>query len=263
MRMAREALGAVLLGTLSLMIVIGGIALTLAEANLLPVAPAVTQPTPTVTASPASALEITPAQSSSATLPPSPTFAPTTTNCPSPVGWQPLFVQPGDTLDSLALTYNVSPDLLAQQNCLIRTASLPPGAVVYVPPAPNTPRPTVAPTRCGPPATWIVYVVRPGDTLYRIATAYGITVSQLKLANCLVSDGIVSGQRLYVPNVPTRTPTVTLTPAATPTVSPTLEPATPTDIAATPVDNTPTPVPPTPTDAPPTASPFPTETSTP
>lgn len=263
MRTAREALGAVLLGVLSFVIVIGGMALTLAEANLIPAAPVTTQP-PTDAPAPSPTLDLVSTQLGSvtplpsATLLPSPTIAPTTTTCPPPPGWQPLFVQPGDTVDSLARAYGVSADLLAQQNCLIRTAILPPGAVVYVPPAPNTPRPTAVPTRCGPPATWIVYVVRPGDTLYRIGLAYGVTVTQLKLANCLVSDNIVAGQRLYVPNVPTRTPSVTpsLTPSLTPSSTVPLDTSTPSGD---------TPVPPTATDVPasPTNPPAPTETPTP
>lgn len=255
MRFLREAFGAALLGILSLVIVMGGMALTLAEANLIPAAPVATQP-PSPTPQPLPTDSGQPAtQPPAATQPASPTLAPTTTTCPPPPGWLPLFAQPGDTVDRLARAHNISPDLLAQQNCLIRTAILPPGAVVYVPPAPNTPRPPVAPTRCGPPATWVVYGVRPGDTLFRIATSYGITVTQLKRANCLVSDNIVSGQRLYVPNVPTRTPTAT--PSLSP--SPTLATATdtPTPTGETPIapTATETPIPPatqTPANTPPT-----------
>lgn len=241
MRFLREAFGAVLLGILSFVIVLGGMALTLAEANLIPAAPVATQPpSPTLDPLPtdSSQLSTLPPR---VTLPASPTLAPTTTTCPPPSGWLPVFVQPGDTVDTLARAYNISPDLLAQQNCFIRTANLPPGVVVYVPPAPNTPRPTIAPTRCGPPATWVVYIVRPGDTLFRIATSYGITVAQLKRANCLVSDNIVTGQRLYVPNVPTRTPT------ATPSLLPSVTAATMTDTATPPGE---TPVAPTDTETP-------------
>ncbi len=264
MRVAREALGAVLLGVLSFIIVIGGMALTVAEANLIPAAPVVTQP-PQDTAVPAPTLDLTPVPPGGVTVTPtaplplpSPTFAPTTTICPPPPGWQPLFVQSGDTVDSLARSYGISADLLAQQNCLIRTAILPPGAVVYVPPVANTARPSAVPTRCGPPATWIIYIVRPGDTLYRIGLAYGVTVTQLKLANCLTSDNIVSGQRLYVPNVPTRTP------SPTPSLLPSLTP-TATVVLDTPTPSGDTPIPPTATDASasPTNPPAPTETPTP
>jgi LysM repeat protein len=41
-----------------------------------------------------------------------------------------------------------------------------------------------------------VYVVRAGDTLYRIATTHGMTVDELKRLNGLEGDGIEVGQRL-------------------------------------------------------------------
>jgi spore germination protein len=51
------------------------------------------------------------------------------------------------------------------------------------------------------------YIVRPGDTLFRIALSYNISSPQLQRANCMGSSTtIYTGQRLWVPNVPTRTP---------------------------------------------------------
>ena len=51
------------------------------------------------------------------------------------------------------------------------------------------------------------YIVQAGDNLYRIALSYGITYPQLQRANCMGgSTTIYAGQRLWVPNVPTRTP---------------------------------------------------------
>ncbi len=43
-----------------------------------------------------------------------------------------------------------------------------------------------------------VYIVQPKDTLYRIATNYGITVDELKRRNNLESNDISVGQRLYI-----------------------------------------------------------------
>jgi peptidoglycan DL-endopeptidase LytE len=57
----------------------------------------------------------------------------------------------------------------------------------HAPSVPNAPRTTY-------------YVVRPGDTLYRIAQANGLTVSQLQQANNLASpDVLVAGRVLFVP----------------------------------------------------------------
>lgn len=47
--------------------------------------------------------------------------------------------------------------------------------------------------------SFVSYRVRPGDSLWRISREYGITVSQLKLANKLTSSRIYAGQWLEVP----------------------------------------------------------------
>jgi hypothetical protein len=94
---------------------------------------------------------------------------------------------------------------------------------------------------CGPPAGWVrAHIVQPGDNLYRIALSYGVTYPQLQRANCMGSSTtIYAGQRLWVPNIPTRTPQPGVTnvpsfPTDTPTPTPTtLQPAdtpTPTDL---------------------------------
>ncbi len=44
------------------------------------------------------------------------------------------------------------------------------------------------------------YYVQPGDSLYWIATRYGITVQELKEANNLNSDVLFIGQKLYIPS---------------------------------------------------------------
>ncbi len=44
-----------------------------------------------------------------------------------------------------------------------------------------------------------VYVIKPGDTLTRIAKTHGTTVKALKAANSLANDRIVVGARLKIP----------------------------------------------------------------
>jgi LysM repeat protein len=99
---------------------------------------------------------------------------------------------------------------LSSANCLT-SADLPAGFALYVPPVP-----TVAVIACSPPAGWArTHVVQPGDTLFRIALSYGLTYSQLQRGNCMGdSTTIYAGQRLWVPNIPTRTavPGVTVIP---------------------------------------------------
>ncbi|MBI5671488.1 MAG: LysM peptidoglycan-binding domain-containing protein [Chloroflexi bacterium] len=51
-----------------------------------------------------------------------------------------------------------------------------------------------------PPPTDLTYVVQPGDTLYRIATRFGLTYPQLAQANGIVNPGFIyAGQRLRIP----------------------------------------------------------------
>lgn len=68
---------------------------------------------------------------------------------------------------------------------------------------PNPASPTPASTRatpCAPPANWVVYVVRRGDTLFQLSQRYGVSLAALRQANCLGSSSlIITGQRLYVP----------------------------------------------------------------
>jgi len=140
------------------------------------------------------------------------TTAPAPTTCPAPAGWVAYTIQPGDTIDSLAITHMVSAQQIATSNCLI-SMSIMPGTYIFLPPvaftATNTLQPvTSTPVPCGPPRGWVHYTVRPGDTLFGLSIDFGVSIAKLQQANCMgTSTLIISGQQLHVPNVPTRTPT--------------------------------------------------------
>jgi LysM repeat protein len=70
---------------------------------------------------------------------------------------------------------------------------------------------------CNVPAGWTGYVVQPGDTLFRLATKTNTTVEELMQANCLASNQINAGTRLYLPFVP---PIDTQIPVDTPVPTP-------------------------------------------
>lgn len=198
----------VIIAIVSVILVVGGIMLALAETLPPPSTPTqipptlpVSFPTPTITASPIQSETSTATQS--ATTPPTDTLlAATTTPCSPPVGWIRLIAGSGDTIYSIAQRYKTTAENLSAANCL-QSADLPAGYALYVPPVPTV---TVVP--CGPPAGWVkTHIVQPGDNLFRIALSYGITYPQLQRANCMGSSTIIyAGQRLWVPNVPTRTP---------------------------------------------------------
>jgi hypothetical protein len=64
--------------------------------------------------------------------------------CQPPTGWSPIAVQAGDTLESLALTYNATVEALIQANCLA-SDNLIPGTIMYIPGIP----PTEPSVQCG------------------------------------------------------------------------------------------------------------------
>lgn len=202
-------------------LVLGGASLSLAEGNLSrPTGSPTLPPSATWTGSPPPLLTppenppsptpVTPTLTWTLTLPPPPT------NCPPPAGWVPYVVQPGDTLESLAASSQVSAAQLSQANCLL-TSSLLPGVVLYLPP-----RPTATSVPCGPPTGWVVYIVQAGDTLFHLSQVHGVSVAELQLANCMGQSNLLkTGQKLHVPPGPPRSATASLTRTASPTRTPT------------------------------------------
>lgn len=229
MQTLRQLGGGVIIAIFSVILVIGGIFLSLAETLPPPATP--TQipptfpesfPTPTETTIGFPVTETVPPISTLPTLTPSVTLgvSPMPASCTPPAGWIRITTRAGDTVYSIAQRYKTTAENLNAANCLT-SAELPAGMALYVPPVP-----TVTVIACGPPSSWVRnYIVRPGDTLFRIALAYNITYPQLQRANCMGgSTTIYTGQRLWVPNVPTRTPvpgitTIPTFPTATPPTS--------------------------------------------
>jgi len=129
-------------------------------------------------------------------------------------------VQPADTLLDLSLFYGVAPSDLAQMNDL---SSAPIGAgdslVVPAVSAPSSAPAVGGPveSQAEPPAAAPVktpvstqpevstnpgdYTIQPGDTLFRIATRYGVALKALAYVNDIVTpDTIYVGQQLKIPD---------------------------------------------------------------
>jgi LysM repeat protein len=248
MESLRQLGGGVIIAIVSVILVIGGISLALAEtlppqATPTPIPPTTSLdfPTATFTPSPVSIESVT--TTATATLPVVPTDTAFATNtlfvqasCNKPAGWIPVAVTTGESVYSLAQRYKTTTDNLGTANCL-SSFDVPVGFILYVPPVPTV---TVIP--CGPPPGYAKrYVVQRGDTLYSIASLYRITYPALQRANCMGSSTtIYAGQLLWVPNifVATRTPIPGVTvipnfPTATrsltprPTFTPSITPVTP------------------------------------
>jgi putative chitinase len=95
----------------------------------------------------------------------------------------------GDTLSAIAVRFAVSLAELQQVNNISDPDAIYPGQQLRIPGA------AAAPT--GQPKT---YTVRAGDTLYSIATRFGVTVWALQVANNLANpDQIYVGQELKIP----------------------------------------------------------------
>jgi len=129
---------------------------------------------------------------------------------------------------------------------------------VVILPATDTIEPTAV--VCIPPAGWVVYDVKPTDSLLRLSLIYGLEVADLQAANCMGEETIIRpGDQIYVPQLPTATPTMTPSPTVRViyfTAAPTEPPAEPPPPSVPPTSAPPPPTQaPSPTQAPPTQPP--------
>ncbi|MGC2630337.1 MAG: peptidoglycan DD-metalloendopeptidase family protein [Rhodomicrobium sp.] len=115
---------------------------------------------------------------------------------------QTVAVAPGDTVYTLARRYGVTVDMIARANGLT-TVYVRPGTKLFIPRADPTSyaqAPVHAPgsqtAACSGPHC---HVVQPGDTLWTIARAHGLTSAQLAEANNLRDRALRPGQALIIP----------------------------------------------------------------
>lgn len=122
---------------------------------------------------------------------------------PRPVAVVLHVVKRGETLFSIARRYGVTVEAICAANDIVDPDHITVGQRLAIP------VPDVAASAAGAGAT---HVVRPGETLFRIAQQYGTTVTALAELNGLYNPGhIVVGQTLVIPGSPTM-PTVAYQP---------------------------------------------------
>ncbi len=114
----------------------------------------------------------------------------------SAAGPQWIVVNWGDTLAGIAARYGTTIGALMQANSLPNPNFVYAGQRLYVPSSRNAP----APSNGGNAATAAYYTVHAGDTLYSIASRYGVSAASIAQANKLWNyDFIWTGQVLKIP----------------------------------------------------------------
>lgn len=94
-------------------------------------------------------------------------------------------VEPGDSLSSIAYEFNVSIATILWENNLGLTSTIRPGNVLRI-----------------PPTTGVMYIVKKGDTIKKIATTYSAKTEEIIAFNKLREDGsdLTIGERIMIPN---------------------------------------------------------------
>jgi murein DD-endopeptidase MepM/ murein hydrolase activator NlpD len=125
-------------------------------------------------------------------------------------------VRAGETLRSIAQFYEVTVQDLVTLNQIANPDTIYVGQVLKIHAsesaeraieATQLPEPTGVPTLTPPQAqtvasSSVIHIVQRGETLFRIATQYGLTVNQLASANSIADPTLIyAGQQLIVPNV--------------------------------------------------------------
>src|SRR5262245_47914931 len=97
-------------------------------------------------------------------------------------------VQPGDTLVAIALRYHLSPANLALANNLSNFNLIFSGQRLILPGISAAAEPPSNQTLAGADQT---HIVQPGETLFRIASAYGVSIGAIISANHLVNPDLL------------------------------------------------------------------------
>jgi len=138
-------------------------------------------------------------------------------------------VQPGETLFRIALKYGMTTNELAERNGITNTWTIYAGQALTISAADAPSNTTETPQETPPLTSNTIHTVTRGESLRKIADAYGTTVSQLVQLNQLSNPNFIfPGQEIIVSGIPTD---ITLTPSTDP-----MAPATEAELATATAD---------------------------
>ncbi|MCK6624199.1 MAG: LysM peptidoglycan-binding domain-containing M23 family metallopeptidase [Anaerolineae bacterium] len=122
-------------------------------------------------------------------------------------------VQPGDTLNAIARRFNLLPTEIALANRLSNVNLLFPGQQLVLPAVSR--QVTAAPPALSPGRVDQTHTVQPGETLFTIAAAYGVSLETIILTNHLANPDLLQvGQTLQIPGTIPPTPETLAAPFA-------------------------------------------------
>jgi LysM repeat protein len=132
------------------------------------------------------------------TVEPTPEPTPEPVETPQPVTLTPgkHVVRAGETLYRIAVTYGTTVDALAQANSITNPSLIYPGQEIVIPSGTSGTSPGTAEPLPG----GTVYIVKPGDNLFRIALRYGLDQYYLARYNGIQNMSLISvGQEIRIP----------------------------------------------------------------
>lgn len=134
-------------------------------------------------------------------------------------------VQPGDNLSKIAAMFGVTVSAIVEANDIANPNLINVGQVLIIPGGSGTITPT-ATTPAGTLSPGGTYTVKPGDSLSKIATMFGVTVQAIASANNITNPNLINvGRVLIIPGGGTGSSPVG--PNPTPGPSPTSTPIAP------------------------------------
>lgn len=124
-----------------------------------------------------------------------------------------VVVAPGETLEIIAMRYGVPVQEIARANGISSPAQVTPGRALVIPqvgapvayataetlPAPVQVASAAPVMPVATPAGGVIHVVEPGQTLFSISKAQGVSMQAIMAANGMTTETVRIGQRLTIP----------------------------------------------------------------